>query len=409
MAPKKETMSLNTVVMTPTQTNPSPRSRPQPVPPAAPSADPPVISAIRKTADAPASASLVERPYAPVLPPATHSHEREGVEALVGLASTSQRSPTTASLTSSFSAVNVATTHNGHHDSYMRTSTKHDHSCNISCLGTICSNGYSPNTAQPLGVPEDIGSNDGSSSRARRRRRSNSPGIESPRGHRKPYDGHVLKEDTVMGGTGQPRRASSPGNSPQVPQQDAHPVPHQIESKKHSRRERQHLHPQYQPLSPRPQQALPQTLPYRSQQPTVHYAKQTNVPQMPNTQLPRTYTVDVHGFTVLRNTVPTEVAQAAASILDGGMKEVGIDATYKVFGLFPQALRVKDEFMGNEFMGNVSVHLSYLPSLGSSLLFFESDFNSYAVKSTAVVTSLPQLVLSYFYSYSLHVWTRCAL
>ena len=130
---------------------------------------------------------------------------------------------------------------------------------------------------------------------------------------------------------------------------------------------------------------------------------------MPNTQLPRTYTVDVHGFTVLRNTVPTEVAQAAASILDGGMKEVGIDATYKVFGLFPQALRVKDEFMGNEFMGNVSVHLSYLPSLGSSLLFFESDFNSYAVKSTAVVTSLPQLVLSYFYSYSLHVWTRCAL
>ena len=378
-------MSLETVVMTPIHTNPSPRSSPQSVPPAPPSrpdCDYP------KKADvlASASASLVERPYAPVLPPATSPHERETVEALVGLASTSQQSPTTAAVTS-FSAINVATTSNGTHDGSMRTSSEHANSSNKS-FRAIHLNQYSPNTAQPVGLPKIIKSNDGSSSRARRRRRSNSPGIVSPRGHRKPYDGHILKKDTVVGETAQPPRASSPRNYPQVPQQDSHSVPHQIESKPHSQRQRQHWPPQYKSLSPRPQQALPR----HSQQPTIHYANQTIEPRMANIQPPRTYSAEVHGFTLLRGTIPIETAQKASDVLNRGMTTARKEDTFKVFGMFCEANTVRDEFLRN-----VSVHLSYLPSLEVMLRFFESSFAFYAVKSTAVVTSLPNLVLSYFY------------
>ena len=376
------------VVMTPIHTNPNPRPRPQSVPPAAapfrPDCDSPIIRATPKTAKVPTSSSstqdLVERPYAPVLPPVTYSQERETVEALVGLASTTQLSPTTAALASSFSAINVATTHNGHHDSYMRISPEHDHSCNIS-RRAIHSNEYSPNTAQPVSLNKDIRSNDGSSSRARRRRRSNSLGIGSPRGHRKPYDGHILEEDTVRGDIAQPPRAPSPRNHPQVPQQDTRCVPHQIESKQHSQRQRKHLPPQQQSLSPRSQQALA----CRSQQPTLNYAKQTNKPRIPSSQPPRTYSADVHGFTLLRGTVPIEFAQAAANILDHGMEELGIKPTFKVFGLSLQAYRVRDEFMRN-----VSVHLSYLPSLEISLRSLELAFSSFAVKPTALWSFLRQ-------------------
>ena len=375
---KKEKMSLK-VVMTPIHTNPSPRPRPQSVPPAAPSrpdGDSPIIRATPKTADVPASSSSiqgrVERPYAPVLPPTTYSHERETVEALVGLASTNQLSPTTAALASSFSAINVATTHNGHHDSYMRASSELDPSCSTSSRA-IHSNEYSPNTAQPVGLPEDIRSNDGSSSRARRRRRSNSVGVESPRGHRKPYDGHILEEDTVKSRTAQPPRASSPQNYPHVPQQDAHYVPHQSKSKQHSQRERQHLLPQHQLLSP------------RSQQPTVHYSKQTKQPRIPSTQPPRTYSADVHGFTLLRDVIPNEFTQAAVDILDHGMEVLQTDPTFKVFGLSVQAYKVRDEFLQN-----VRVHLCYPPSLKISLRFLGSVFNFCAVKPTALWSFLCQ-------------------
>ncbi|KAK0508700.1 hypothetical protein JMJ35_008976 [Cladonia borealis] len=355
MAPKKETMSLTTVMMTPMHTSPSPRSRPQS---AASSRDSPIskgglIKPTPKTVDVPASASHGERPYAPVLPPATDSHERETVEALVGLASTSRQSPATAALTSSFSAVNVASTHNGHHDSYMGNSSEHDHSCNISCQA-IRSYDYPANTAHTAGLRKDIRSKDGSSSRARRRRRSNSPGIESPRGHRKPYDGHILKKDTVVGDKPQPPRASSPQNYLQVPQKDAHSVPQKIESKQHhrSQRQRQHLPPQDQSVSPRSQQALPS----RSQQPTVHHAQQTNEPRMPNIPPPRTYTADVDGLTVLRHTVSAECVQAAANILDRGMKAIKTDPTFKVFDLPVEAFRVRDEFMEKGYRGLRDFH-----------------------------------------------------
>lgn len=370
-------MSLETIVMTPINTNPSPRPSPQSVPPATPSHDSP-----KK-----ASTSLVERPYAPVLPPATYPHERETVEALVGLASTSQQSSTTPALTSSFSAINVATTPNGTHDGSMRTSSEHANSSNKS-FRAIHLNQYSPNTAQPVGFPKIIESNDGSSSRARRRRRSNSPGIVSPRGHRKPYDGHILKKDTVVGDTAKPPRVSSPRDYPQVPQQEAHSVPHQIESKPHSQRQRQHWPPQYESLSARPQQALP----CRPQQPTIHYANQTNEHRMANTQPPRTYSAEVHGFTLLRGTVPIEIASGASDVLNRGMTTAKKDATFKVFGMFREAYTVRDEFLRN-----VSVQLSYLPSLEVILRFFESSFDFNAVKATAVVTSQPDLVLSYFY------------
>ena len=369
IASKKETMSLETIVMTPINPSPSPRPSPQSVPPATSSRDSP-----KK-----ASTSLVERPYAPVLPPATYPHERETVEALVGLASTSQQSPTTPALTSSFSAINVAATHNGTHDGSMRTSS----------FRAIHPNEYSPNTTQTVGLPKIIKSNDGSSSRARRRRRSNSPGIVSPRGHRKPYDGHILKEDTVVGDTAQPPRASSPRNYPQVPQQDAHSLPHQIESKPLSQRQRQHWPPQYKSLSPRPQQALPR----RSQQPTIHYANQTIEPRMADIQPPRTYSAEVHGFTLLRGTIPIEIVQRASDILTRGMTTASKDPSFRVFGMFPEAYEVRDEFLRH-----VSVHLSYLPSIEVTLRFFESNFDFYPVKPTAVVTSLPNLVLFYFYS-----------
>ena len=384
-------MSSN-VVMTPIHTNPSPRSRPQSVPPATPSrpdGDSPTIRATFKTADVPASSSSiegrVERPYAPVLPPATYSHERETVEALVGLASTNQLSPTTAALASSFSAINVATTHNGHHDSYMRASSELDPSCNTSSRA-IHSNEYSPNTAQPDGLPRDIRNNDGSSSRARRRRRSNSAGIESPRGHRKPYDGHILEEDTVTSGTAQSPRTSSPWNYPQVPQQDAHYVPHESESRQRSQRGRKHLLQQRRSLSPRSQQVLPR----RSQPVTVHYSKQTTQPRIPSTQPPRTYSADVHGFTLLRDVIPVEFTQAAVNILDHGMEVLQTDPTFKVFGLSLQAYKVRDEFLQN-----VRDHSCYPPSLEISLRFAGSVFNFCAFKPTALWLPLSKWVLSY--------------
>ena len=353
-------MSLETVVMTPIHTSPSPRPSPHTVPPAAPSR-PDCDSHKKADVPASASASLVERPYAPVLPPATYPYERETVEALVGLASTSQQSPTTPALTSTFSAINVATTHNGTHDGYKRTSSEDDNSSKLS-FRAIHPNQYSPDTAQPAGLPKIIRSNDGSSSRARRRRRSNSPGIESPRGHRKPYNGHVLRKDTVVGDTAQPPRVSSPRDYLQVPRPDAHSVPHQIEFKPHSQRQRQHWPPQYTSLSPRSQQALP----FRSQQPPIHYEIQTNEPRMPNTQPPRTYSAEVHGFTLLRGTIPIEIAQRASGILSRGMTTIAKDATFKVFGMFSEAYTVRDVFLQN-----VSVPLSYLPSLEVTLRFSE--------------------------------------
>ncbi len=287
------------------------------------------------------------------------------MEALIGLASTSQPSPTTADLTSSFSAIDVATIHNGPQYSYMRTSSEYDHSRNISSRA-IHSNEYLPDTVPP----EDTKSINGSSSRARRRRRSNSLGVESPRGHSKPYGGHILKADTVMGDTTEPPRASSPRNYSQSPRQDAHyvprrllptsmmPSPPEIKSKQQSHPQRQHLPPPHQSLSPRSQQALAGW----AQQPTIHYSKQTNKPRMPSTRPPRTYSADVHGFKLLRGAIPVEFAQAAANILDQGMEEVEITPTYKVFGLSLQAYRVRDEFMRT-----VSAHLSNPPPLELSL------------------------------------------
>ena len=375
-------MSSRTLMMAPMHTSPSPHSRPQS---AASSRDPPVskgdlTKAPPKTEDVPASASHGERPYAPVLPPATDSHERETVEALIGLASTSRQSPATAALTTSFSAINVANKRNGHHDSHRGASSEHDHACNISCQA-ILSYEYPPNTAHPVGPPKDTRSKDGSSSRARRRRRSNSAGIESPRGHRKPYEGHILVKDTVMGDTAQPPRASSPQNNLQVSQKDAHSVPHKIESKQHhhSQRQRKHLPLQDQSVSPRSQQALLS----RPQQPTVHYAHQKTEPRVPNTRPPRTYTANVDGLTVLRHTVSAECVQAAVNILDRGMKAIKTDPTFKVFDLPVEAFRVRDEFMGN-----VSVH--YIPFLEVSLWFFELDLNFYAGQPTVLISPLCQ-------------------
>ena len=383
----KGTMSLE-VMMTPIHTSPSPSPSPQPVPAAVSS---PIIKTTPNTPKVPAPSSpvqgLVERPYAPILPPATHSHERETVEALVGLASTGQLSPTTADLTSSFSAINVATLHNGPPNSYMRTSSEHNHSRNMSSRA-IHSNEYIPDTAQPVGRSQDIRSTNGSSSKARRRRRSNSLGVESPRGHSKPYDGHILEEDTVVGDAAQPPRASSPQNYPQASQQDAHHGPRRLlprtlvpssresKSKQQSHPQRQHLPPPPQSQSPRSQQALA----CPAQQPTVHYSKRTNKPQIPSTRPPRTYSADVHGFKLLRGAIPFQFAQAAANILDQGMEEVETTTTYKVFGLSLQAYRVRDEFMQN-----VSAYLSNPPSLEFSLQFRNPIFNFHAVNATALL------------------------
>ena len=375
-------MSIRTVMMTPRHTSPNPRSRPES---AASSRDSPVshLKATPKTADVLAPASDGERPYAPVLPPATDSHERETVEALVGLASTSRQSPATTALTTSFSAINVAPKHNGHHDSHLGKSSEHDHSCNISCQATR-SYDYPANIANPAGLPKDIRSKDGSSSRARRRRRSNSAGVESPRGHRKPYDGHILVKDTVMGDTAQPPPASSPQNNLQIFQKDAHSVPQKIESKQHhhSQRQRKHLPPQDQTVSPRTHQALLS----RSQQPTIHYAQQTIEPRMPNIPPARTYTADVHGLIVLRQAVSAECVQAAANILDHGLRTINTDPTFKVFDLPVEAFRVRDEFMEK-----VSVHYFNIPSLEISLWFFESHFSSYAVNPTVLSSFLCQI------------------
>ena len=345
MGPKKETMSSRMLMMTPMHTSPSPHSRPQSAASSRDALKGDLTKATPKTADVPASASDRERPYAPVLPPVTDSHERETVEALVGLASTSRQSPATTALTTSFSAINVAPKHNGHHESHIGTSSEHDHACNISCQA-IRSYEYPPNTAHPVGPRKDKRSKDGSSSRARRRRPSSSPGIESPRGHRKPYDGHVMEIDTVMDDTAQPPRASSPRGHPQVSRRGAHPVPQKIESKQHhhSQRQRKHLPPQDQLVSPRSQQALPS----RSQQPIVHYAQQTNELRMPDIPPPRTYTADVDGLIVLRQTVSAECVHAAANILDHGLTAIKTDPTFKVFPLPVEAFRVRDEFMRNQ-------------------------------------------------------------
>lgn len=333
--------------MTPIHTNPSPRSSPKPFPPATPSR----LKTAPNTPKVPASTSsahgLVERPYAPVLPPSTSSYDRETVDALVGLASAKQLSPTTANLTSSFSAINVATP-NGLPNSYMRTSSEHDYSSNVPSR-VIYSNECPPDTAQ------ETRSTDASSTRLRRRRRSNSVGVESPRDHTKPYDGHVLKEDTVMGNASQHPLAPSPWNYPQALQQDPRHVPHPLlpNSMAHSRREnksKQHSHSQRQQL-PSPHHLLPpraqQALVCRSQQPIVRYSKQTNGPQMPRNESPHTYSTDLDGYKVLRGAISVELAHAAANILDHGMEKVQTEPTHRVFGLSLQAYEVRDEFMRN--------------------------------------------------------------
>ena len=343
-------------MMTPSiHTNPSRRSSPKSVPPAAPSRP----KAAPNTPTVPASTSetasqgLVERPYAPVLPPSTSSHDRETVEALIGLASSNQLSPTTANLTSSFSAINVAIP-NGLPNPSKRTASQYDYSSNIPSPG-IHSDEY------PSDAAEDTGITDASSTRPRRRRRSNSFGVESPRDHRKPYDGHVLKEDTVMD------NATSPWNYPQTPQQGSHHVPHPLLPKSMApsgRVNKSKHHPRPQQLQLPPPHCLLQAQPAlvtRSQQPIVRHSKQTNKPQMPKTESPRMYATDVDGYKVLRGAVSVELAQAAADILDHGLKIFEEGPTHKSFCLPVQAYRVRDEFIKK-----VSALLCHHPSLGLS-------------------------------------------
>lgn len=361
--------------MTPIHTNPSRRSSPKAAPPAAPSRPKPAPNTptVPASSSSYASHGLVERPYAPVLPPSTTSHERETVEALVGLASANQLSPTTANLTSSFSAINVAIPH-GLPNSSQPTSSQYDYSSNIPSPG-IHSDEYLSDTA------EDTRNTDASSTRPRRRRRSNSVGVESPRDHRKPYDGHVLKEDTVMGD------APSPWNYPQAPQQDPRHVPHPLlpksmalsgrvnKSKHHPHSQRPQLPPPHYLLLPRAQPALVT----RSQQPIARHSKQTNKPQILKTESPRMYATDVDGYKVLRGAVSVELAKAAADILDHGMEAVEKGDTHKSFGLSLQAYRVRDEFTQN-----VSARLYYHPSLGLSWRFLHSGSNFQVFKPTCL-------------------------
>ena len=387
-------------MMTPIHTNPSPRSSPISSPPAAPSRPRTAPNTPKVPASTSSSHGLVERPYAPVLPPLTSSHERETVEALVGLASARRPSPTTANLTSSFSAINVAIP-NGLPNSHTRTSSEYDYSSNIPSRVTH-SNEYSPDTTQ------DTGSTDASSTRPRRRRRSNSDGVESPRDHSKPYDGHVLKEDTDAS---QHPLTPAPWNYSQAPQRDPPHVPHPLlpksmaisrrenKSKHHSHSQRQQLPPPHHLLPPRAQQALV----YRSQQPIVRYSKQTNRPQMLRTESHHTYSTDMDGYKVLRGAIPVELVQAAANILDHGMEKVQTQPTHRVFGLSLQAYEVRDEFMRN-----VSTCL-YLPSLGSrcrSYIHFFQFLYSQAHYFGAM--SLPKWASSSFYDQKSHISTVCA-
>lgn len=363
--------------MTPIHTDPSPRSSPLSSPPAAPSRPGTAPNLPASTAS---SRGLVERPYAPVLPPSTNSQEQETVEALVGLR---QLSPTSANLTTSFSAINVAIP-NGLPNSYTRTS--YDYSSNISSPVTQ-SNEYSPDTT------EDTRSADASSTRSRRRRRSNSVGVESPRDHTKPYDGHVLKEDTVMGDASESPPAHSPLNKPQAPQRDSHPAPQpslptsmavarrENKSKQHSHSQRQQLPPPHLLLPPGAQLALV----YQPQQPIARYSKQSNRPQMPIAEPLGTYSTDMDGYKVLRGAVSIESVQAAANILDHGMEKVRILPTHKVFGLSVQAFGVRDEFIRN-----VSAYLLYPPSVGSHCRSCIQFLNSYTVKPTILEPCLCQ-------------------
>ena len=319
--------------------NPSRRSSPKSVPPAAPSRPKPAPNTPTVPASTSASQGLVERPYAPVLPPSTTSHDRETVEALVGLASSNHSSPTTAKLTSSFSAINVAIP-NGLPDPSKRTASQYEYSSNIPSPG-IHSDEY------PSDAVEDTRNTDASTTRSRRRRRSNSLGVESPRDRRKPYDGHVLREDTVMDD------ATSPWNHPQAPQQDPRRVPHLLLPKSMApsgrvNKSKHHPHSQRMQLPSPRLLLLPQAQPAlvtRPQQPTVRQSKQTNKPQMPKTESPRMYATDVDGYKVLRRAVPVELAQAAANIIDCGMEPATIGHTHKSFPLSVQAYGVRDEFI----------------------------------------------------------------
>lgn len=348
--------------MTPSNpTDPSRRSSPKAVPPAAPSRP----KTAPNTPNAPASTSssipFVKRPYAPVLPPSTSSPDRDTAEHLVELRGQSDQSPTTANLSSSFSAFGV----NGLPNSDTRTSSEYDYSSNIPSR-VIHSNEYSPD------ITQDTKGTDASSTRSRRRRRSNSLGVESPREHSKPYDGHVLKEDTVVGDASQPPITPSLWNYPQAHQQEPHHVPHPLPPKSiaPSRREnksKQHSHPQRRQLPPLYLPILPQSQQAHVRQPQhdiIPYSRPTNRPQTPRTELQYIYPTDVDGYKVHRRAVPIELAQAAANILDHGMEKVQIGPTHQVFGLSLQAYEVRDEFMRN-----VSAHLCHQPSLGLSWRF----------------------------------------
>ena len=327
--------------MTPSiHTNTSRRSSPKAVPPAAPSRPKTAPNTPKVPASTSSSITLVERPYAPTLPPSTSSPDQDTAEVLLGLASTKQLSPTTANLTSSFSAINVAIP-NGLPNSDTQTPSEYDYSSNIPSR-VMHSHEHSPDTTQ------DTKSTDASSTKPRRRRRSNSDGVESPRDHTKPYDGHILKKDTVVGDASHRSLAPSQRNSSQTPQQDPHHALHPLlpKSTASSRREnksQQHSHSQRPQLPPPDYLLLPRAL--------------IRQPQ----QSPQTYRTDEDGYKVVRRAVPFEIAQAAANILDHGMEKVQIGPTHQVFGLFLQAYEVRDAFMRN-----VSAYLCHQPSLGLS-------------------------------------------
>ena len=82
---------------------------------------------------------------------------------------------------------------------------------------------------------------------------------------------------------------------------------------------------------------------------------------MPKTESPRMYATDADGYKVLRGAVSVELAQAAADILDHGLKIFEEGPTHKSFCLPVQAYRVRDEFIKK-----VSALLCHHPSLGLS-------------------------------------------
>ena len=371
-------------MMTPSiHANPSRRSSPKSVPPAAPSRP----KAAPNTPTVPASQGLVERPYAPVLPPST---------SLVGLASSNQLSPTTANLTSSFSAINVAIPH-GLPNPSKRTASQYDYSSNIPSPGIHLED-------YPSDAAEDTRNTDASSTRPRRRRRSNSFGVESPRDHRKPYDGHVLKEDTVMD------NATSPWNYPQTPQQGSRHVPHPLLPKSMApsgRVNKSKHHPHSQRLQLPPPHCLLQAQPAlvtRSQQPTVRHSKQTNKPQMPKTESPRMYATDVDGYKILRGAVSVELAQAAADILDHGLKIFEEGPTHKSFCLSVQAYRVRDEFIKK-----VGARLCHHSSLGLSKRFLHSGSSLQVFKPTSLWSALGATDQIMLLRLNTHILTGSAL